>query len=39
MATDSNEVEFEAFVQAIRSWLRREAYHICGDWYEADDLV
>ncbi|MDG4790216.1 SigE family RNA polymerase sigma factor [Micromonospora sp. WMMD1102] len=39
MESDVNDVEFEAFVQAMRSWLRREAYHICGDWHEADDLV
>ncbi|MFI7209395.1 MULTISPECIES: SigE family RNA polymerase sigma factor [Micromonospora] len=39
MASDVNEVEFEAFVQATRSWLHREAYQICGDWHEADDLV
>lgn len=39
MASDSDEAEFEAFVRTIRRWLRREAYDICGDWYEADDLV
>ncbi|MGC9669503.1 sigma-70 family RNA polymerase sigma factor [Planosporangium sp. 12N6] len=39
MKNDVDEVGFEAFVQTIRRWLRREAYGICGDWYEADDLV
>lgn len=39
MNSDVNEAEFEGFVQAIRHWLRREAYDICGDWHEADDLV
>ncbi|MGW1062074.1 SigE family RNA polymerase sigma factor [Micromonospora sp. NBC_01412] len=31
--------EFELFARRLRGWLRREAYHICGDWHEADDLV
>ncbi|GLI03356.1 SigE family RNA polymerase sigma factor [Phytohabitans aurantiacus] len=39
MASDVDQAEFEAFVQAIRPWLRGEAYAICGDWHEADDLV
>jgi RNA polymerase sigma-70 factor (sigma-E family) len=39
MASDTDEAEFEEFVKTIRRWLRREAYEICGDWYEADDLV
>ncbi|KAB1922060.1 SigE family RNA polymerase sigma factor [Micromonospora sp. ALFpr18c] len=39
MAGVVNEVEFEAFVQASRAWLRHEAYYICGDWHVADDLV
>lgn len=39
MTSDVDEVEFETFVQAIRGWLRWEAYEICGDWHEADDLV
>jgi RNA polymerase sigma-70 factor (sigma-E family) len=32
-------VEFEPFARRLRGWLRREAYHICGDWHEAEDLV
>jgi RNA polymerase sigma-70 factor (sigma-E family) len=39
MTSDADEMEFEAFVRTIRRWLRREAYDICGDWHEADDLV
>ncbi|MEV8508669.1 SigE family RNA polymerase sigma factor [Actinoplanes sp. NPDC051475] len=39
MAGDSSDVPFEVFAQVIRRWLRREAYDICGDWHEADDLV
>ncbi|WFE22480.1 SigE family RNA polymerase sigma factor [Solwaraspora sp. WMMD937] len=39
MTSDASVVEFEAFVRVIRRWLRREAYDICGDWHEADDLV
>ncbi|MEV6299837.1 sigma-70 family RNA polymerase sigma factor [Actinoplanes sp. NPDC051861] len=39
MTSDIDEAEFEAFVRTIRNWLRREAYDICGDWHEADDLV
>jgi RNA polymerase sigma factor (sigma-70 family) len=39
MANRANESSFEAFAEAIRRWLRHEAYCICGDWYEADDLV
>ncbi|MFV2009844.1 MULTISPECIES: SigE family RNA polymerase sigma factor [unclassified Micromonospora] len=39
MAHDADEVEFERFVRLIRHWLRKEAYDICGDWHEAEDLV
>ena len=39
MTNDVDEVEFEGFVRSIQYWLRREAYDICGDWYEAEDLV
>ncbi|ROP31299.1 SigE family RNA polymerase sigma factor [Couchioplanes caeruleus] len=39
MSSDPNEVEFEVFARVIRRWLRRQAYDICGDWHEADDLV
>lgn len=37
--TDEDEAAFVAFVTARRSWLRRLAYAICGDWSQADDLV
>jgi RNA polymerase sigma-70 factor (sigma-E family) len=30
---------FTAFVSAIRPRLRRQAFVLCGDWHEADDLV
>jgi RNA polymerase sigma-70 factor (sigma-E family) len=39
MAAGANYMDFEAFAKQIRYWLRREAYDICGDWHEADDLV
>ncbi|RQX19118.1 SigE family RNA polymerase sigma factor [Micromonospora ureilytica] len=39
MTNGVDEVEFEGFVRSIQYWLRREAYDICGDWYEAEDLV
>lgn len=39
MTNEVDKVEFERFVRSIQHWLRREAYYICGDWYEAEDLV
>jgi RNA polymerase sigma-70 factor (sigma-E family) len=39
MASGVKEKEFEVFVRTIRRWLRREAYGLCGDWHESDDLV
>ena len=36
---DEPNAECEAVVLAIRRWLRQEAYVICGNWHEADDLV
>lgn len=30
---------FTAYVSSIRPRLRRQAFMLCGDWYEADDLV
>ncbi len=39
MESRRNEAEFERFARTIRRWLRREAYDVCGDWHEADDLV
>lgn len=31
--------DFIDYVTATRPRLRRRAYLLCGDWYEADDLV
>jgi RNA polymerase sigma-70 factor (sigma-E family) len=31
--------EFAAYVAARRSYLRRTAYLVCGDWHFAEDLV
>lgn len=39
MAAGAHEAEFSAFVRSIRGWLRQQAYELCGDWHEADDLV
>lgn len=39
MAGSGENVEFNLFVTSNRSRLHREAYRICGDWHEADDLV
>lgn len=30
---------FTGYAVRARPGLRREAYRLCGDWYEADDLV
>jgi RNA polymerase sigma-70 factor (sigma-E family) len=30
---------FTEYASAARSGLRRQAFLLCGDWYEADDLV
>jgi RNA polymerase sigma-70 factor (sigma-E family) len=30
---------FEVYMNAIRSRLHRDAYRLCGDWHEAEDLV
>jgi RNA polymerase sigma-70 factor (sigma-E family) len=30
---------FIAYVRRIRAWLHREAYRLCGDWHEAEDLA
>jgi RNA polymerase sigma-70 factor (sigma-E family) len=30
---------FTQYVKAIQPDMRRQAYLLCGDWYEADDLV
>ncbi|AEV87864.1 RNA polymerase sigma-E factor [Actinoplanes sp. SE50] len=39
MAVEADDACFEAFAEAVRQWLRHEAYGMCGDWHEADDLV
>ena len=33
------EPDFRVFVQGIAASLHRTAYLLCGDWYQADDLV
>ncbi|MGC9670961.1 SigE family RNA polymerase sigma factor [Planosporangium sp. 12N6] len=30
---------FIDYARLIRPWLHREAYRLCRDWHEADDLV
>jgi RNA polymerase sigma-70 factor (sigma-E family) len=39
MFRDERRTEFANYVTAVRARLRRQAYLLCGDWYEADDLV
>jgi RNA polymerase sigma-70 factor (sigma-E family) len=39
MAVTATDGEFEAFTRATRRWLHQQAYRLCGDWHEADDLV
>ncbi len=34
-----DEAEFRDYVQARLTRFRREAYALCGDWHEAEDLV
>ena len=36
---EQHEAEFRAFAIAQRDSLRKYAYLLCGDWYEADDIV
>ncbi|MCC3765880.1 SigE family RNA polymerase sigma factor [Glycomyces sp. TRM65418] len=36
---EQQEAEFRSFALAQRDGLRRQAYLLCGDWYEADDIV
>jgi RNA polymerase sigma-70 factor (sigma-E family) len=36
---EQHEAEFRSFAIAQRESLRRYAYLLCGDWYEADDIV
>jgi hypothetical protein len=30
---------FGDYAKSIRHWLQWEAYRLCGDWHEAEDLV
>lgn len=36
---EQHEAEFRSFAVEQRDSLRRYAYLLCGDWYEADDVV
>jgi RNA polymerase sigma-70 factor (sigma-E family) len=36
---EQQEAEFRSFALAQRDNLRRQAYLLSGDWYEADDIV
>ncbi|MEU5870756.1 sigma factor [Glycomyces sp. NPDC047369] len=36
---EQQEAEFRSFTAGHRAMLRRQAYLLCGDWYQADDLV
>ena len=36
---EQQEAEFRSFAIAQRESLRKYAYLLCGDWYEADDIV
>lgn len=36
---EQQEAEFRSFAVAQRESLRRYAYLLCGDWFEADDIV
>ncbi|GAA1659721.1 SigE family RNA polymerase sigma factor [Glycomyces endophyticus] len=36
---EQQEAEFQSFTAAHRTMLRRQAFLLCGDWYQADDLV
>jgi RNA polymerase sigma-70 factor (sigma-E family) len=38
-AASGLEHDFRIFVQGIAASLHRTAYLLCGDWYQADDLV
>jgi RNA polymerase sigma-70 factor (sigma-E family) len=39
MCADHASENFITFVQLTRNWLHRQAYRLCGDWHEAEDLV
>ena len=36
---EQHEAEFRSFAIAQRDSLRKYAYLLCGDWFEADDIV
>lgn len=36
---EQREADFQSFDLAHRDRLRRYAYYLCGDWYQADDIV
>lgn len=39
MTSHDRQGGFATYACRIRTWLHREAYRLCGDWHEADDLV
>ncbi|WP_035735531.1 SigE family RNA polymerase sigma factor [Glycomyces arizonensis] len=39
MDREQHEAEFRTFAAAQRDSLHKYAYLLCGDWYEADDIV
>ena len=39
MLTRTSQAAFDDHAQMIRPSLHREAFRLCGDWHEADDLV
>jgi RNA polymerase sigma-70 factor (sigma-E family) len=36
---EQHEAEFLSFATAHRTAMRRQAFLLCGDWFEADDIV
>jgi len=39
MVDNDDEQGFTSYVAAMLPQLQRQAYHLCGDWYEAEDLT
>jgi RNA polymerase sigma-70 factor (sigma-E family) len=39
MSNDAGRRAFDDFARAVRAPLHRDAYRLCGDWHEAEDLV
>jgi RNA polymerase sigma-70 factor (sigma-E family) len=37
--TSNDRLRFTQYVQSTHGWLHREAYRLCRDWHEAEDLV